>query len=418
MFLCRSYVELDNFLPLFVKMRSEFSGVCKIQSLVSTSCDLMTPMVSRFVSTNELHDPSDIFVPNIWTMLARFFSNDFFRKPRHNKYIFIKIIGKLFSVCERICRKKIKIKSAKPSILILSEGNHKGLQGDNWDIGSLSQYFNDLIDDSSVSKLIFPETFDQFNERPEFDTANERTVETSNFFLSRGQRGKVNSIVPSEKILNVGVPRYSSFWCEQLDEYFASRKSEPHNPREIKLLYVPIKTSPGPPISTAETIANQDRLVFELLEKNQNMQIWVKPHPKTHGAGYEETKLLKYTKYVDRVKVIDNLTDTSELASHADIIISPGSSFIPHCLWLGKPVILLDEWAKRVGYSFTFQSLCFPVDAVEDVLKDISSGMFSLTKAKEKEMQSFFQLGMDCPKYEKFLSSIMKKLGKTALENY
>jgi hypothetical protein len=415
LFVCLSYVELDNFLPLFVKMRAGISDRVRIQSLKTPSTDLMTPMVSNFVSSDELSDPMDLATPGFWSRLALFCQKKSSRKANAKKNWWISLSDKLFRFCDRLCRKKLKIESFSPRALVLSESIHEGLNDNRWNLGPIGDFFKKLLDDSSIKKIIFPETFDQWNEKLEFLLANERTVRTSDFFLSRGEQGKVNSIVPSAKTINLGAPRYSKFWCDQLAEFFLSSKSELYSSKGLKVLYVPIKISPGLPASTAEDIEAHDRSVFELLDRHEGLQVWVKPHPRLRGAGYEKKKISRFTSSLERVQVIDHLTDTSELASHADIIISPGSSFIPHCLWLGKPVILLDEWAKCGGYSFTFQNLCFPIEAVDDVVEEVLSGATSLSSDKENEMQSFFQLGMDCRKYEEFLGTSMMELGKKAL---
>ena len=412
LFVCLSYVELDNFLPLFVKMRSEMSGNVRIQSLKTPSIDLMTPMVSNFVSSDELSDPMDLATPGFWSRLALFCQKKSYRKANANKNWLISLSDKLFRFCDRLCRKKLKIESFSPRALVLSESIHEGLNDNRWNLGPIGDFFKKLLEDSSVKKFIFPDTFDQWNEKPEFFLANENTVRTSDFFLSRGEQGKVNSIVPSAKTVNLGAPRYSKFWCDQLSEFFSLSKSELYSSKGPKVLYVPIKISPGLPASTAADIEAHDRSVFELLDRHERLQVWIKPHPRLRGAGYEKEKISRFTSSLERVQVIDHLTDTSELASHADIIVSPGSSFIPHCLWLGKPVILLDEWAKRGGYSFTFQNLCFPIEDIDAVVEEVSTGSSSLSLDKEKEMQSFFQLGLDCRKYEEFLDSILMELGK------
>lgn len=416
--MCRSYVELDNFLPLYVKMRSKFSGTVRVQSLITSPNELLTPMVSKFVPPSELFGPMDLVVPNFWSKLSMFIQSNWLHKVSIKNNIFKEIRKKILSFCDRICRKKFNINCDAPALLVLSESNFKGLKNDDWKIGSLSEYFNTLIENPAVYKIIFPETFDQWNEKPEFFLANERIVKMSDFFLSRGEQTKLNSIVPSAKTINIGAPRYSKFWCDQLAEFFLSSKSELYSSKGLKVLYVPIKISPGLPASTAEDIEAQDRLVFELLDRHEGLQVWVKPHPKTYGIGYEKNKLFDYTKHVERISVFDNSTDTSELAYHSDIIISPGSSFIPHCIWLDKPVILLDEWAKRSGYSFTFENLCFSIKDIDHILGEVALNKSFLTTQKQKEMQSFFQLGMDCRQYEEFLSSTMNKLGKTVFNNY
>ena len=38
--------------------------------------------------------------------------------------------------------------------------------------------------------------------------------------------------------------------------------------------------------------------------------------------------------------------DTSSLTTVIDVVITPGTSVIPHFLWQEKPVILLDDWAR------------------------------------------------------------------------
>lgn len=416
--MCRSYVELDNFLPIYVKMRSEFSGTVRVQSLITSPNELLTPMVSKFVSPNELYGPMDLVVPNFWSKLSMFIQANWSYKTNCKSTIFNKIRKKILSFCDLLCRKKFNINCDAPALLVLSESNFNGFKNDDWKIGSLSEYFNSLIENPAVFKIIFPETFDQFNERLEFSGVTDRIAQKSKFFLSRGEKGKVNSIVPNTKTINIGSPRYSKFWCDSISQIFSTQSRINSSTAGLNVLYVPIKHSNGPPASTAEDIDIQDRYVFELLDKHQNIQIWVKPHPKTYGIGYEKNKLFDYTKYAERISVFDNSIDTSELAYHSDIIISPGSSFIPHCIWLGKPVILLDEWAKRSGYSFTFENLCFSIKDIDRILEDVILKKSFLTSEKQKEMQSFFQLGMDCHKYEEYLSLTMNKLGNTIFNKY
>lgn len=410
LFVCLSYVELDNFLPVFVKVRSQTSGRVLIQSLMAPSTDLMTPMVSNFVSSVELSDPMDLATPSFWSRLALFCQRQYSRRTNANKNWWISLINKLFRFGDRLCRKKLKIESFSPPALVLSESIHEGLNDNRWNLGSIGVFFKNLLDDSSVTKIIFPDTFDQWNEKSEFFLANEQTVRTSNIFLSRGEQTKVNSIVPIAKIINLGAPRYSKFWCEKLDKLFLSSTSKLYSPKGLKVLYVPIKISPGLPASTAEDIEANDRSVFELLDRHEGLQIWVKPHPRLRGAGYEKEKISRFTSSLERVQVIDHLTDTSELASHADIIISPGSSFIPHCLWLGKPVILLDEWAKRGGYSFTFDKFCHSINDFDEIIDGVISRVTFLTPGKKKEMEDFFQLGLSSEDYKENLEKIASQL--------
>ena len=410
LFVCLSYVELDNFLPLFVKMRSQIPDRVRIQSLMTLSTDLMTPMVSNFVSSEELSDPMDLVSPSFWSRLALFCQRRISRKAIANKNWLISLSNKLFRFGDRLCRKKLKIETFSPRALVLSESIHEGLNDNRWNLGPIGDFFKNLLDDSSVKKIIFPETFDQWNEKPEFFLANERTVRASDFFLSRGEQGKVNSIIPSAKTINLGVPRYSKFWCDQLAEFFLLNKSKLYSPKGLKVLYVPIKISPGLPASTAEDIEAHDRSVFELLDRHEGLQVWVKPHPRLRGAGYEKEKISRFTSYLERVEVIDHLTDTSELASQADIIISPGSSFIPHCLWLGKPVILLDEWAKRGGYSFTFSKFCYSINDIDEIIDGVISKVNFLTSGKKKEMEDFFQLGLSSEDYNENLEKIASQL--------
>ena len=117
---------------------------------------------------------------------------------------------------------------------------------------------------------------------------------------------------------------------------------------------------------------------MKLLELNKNIKLFIKTHPKVSMIYYR--KFFTKNNNSNNVKFLPSSDDTSLFLQRSDIIITPGTSFIPHCLWAGKPVILLDEWYIKQGYSFTYENLCNGINEFDYLVDKLIKREFYLIK--------------------------------------
>ncbi|MBF0126436.1 MAG: hypothetical protein HQM02_04410, partial [Magnetococcales bacterium] len=155
------------------------------------------------------------------------------------------------------------------------------------------------------------------------------------------------------------------------------------------LLFLPSKGSnssfPGLDLS------GDDRFVFGLLERFPTLRLIIKPHPKTRGRyqNYHD-----FTPHGERVTLFQSEMDSSLLASLADGMVTSCTTFVPHLLWLRKPVILLDEWTGRYDRSLMYSGFCHRRDEAIQLLERMQRGQGVQPKVTGEGLAALFQLGV------------------------
>ena len=107
--------------------------------------------------------------------------------------------------------------------MITQSSIYNGLQLDRY---PGSQFLFNKISSKKILKVCIRETFNQFNENKEFQSVSNEIVKFCDIFLSTST-SKINLIsqkIPEKKILHIGSPRYSKFWCNKIDNHYANRK--------------------------------------------------------------------------------------------------------------------------------------------------------------------------------------------------
>ncbi|MFC1891402.1 hypothetical protein ACFLZT_03320, partial [Thermodesulfobacteriota bacterium] len=213
-------MEVDNFLPIFdylQKNRPDVSQqICILQAHTGT---ILTKLVLNYVPPHQIISCLDLLYNpksrlRILKKLAVFISIiERFQLTIHNWFlrrIFARLVHVLYLLLER------NVPEPKKSIhcdyLILSgdilaninkTANHKTTKN-VW-----YRFFRQTTLNSDIKKILIPETFDQWNEVLEFEGKPGDIFRHVNQVLSRGDSVKEkNCLIPKEKIINIGSPRY------------------------------------------------------------------------------------------------------------------------------------------------------------------------------------------------------------------
>ena len=289
--------------------------------------------------------------------------------------------------------------------MITQSSIYNGLQLDRY---PGSQFLFNKISSKKILKVCIRETFNQFNENKEFQSVSNEIVKFCDIFLSTStSKNKLNisKKIPEKKILHIGSPRYSKFWCNKIDNHYANRKYV-KSKKNINILYLPNKVSNGKAKCTLLDIDEQNQVVMKLLELNKNIKLFIKTHPKVSMIYYR--KFFTKNNNSNNVKFLPSSDDTSLFLQRSDIIITPGTSFIPHCLWAGKPVILLDEWYIKQGYSFTYENLCNGINEFDYLVDKLIKREFLPDKEIFRKLASSFECGVSSESYKKFLQDKLR----------
>ena len=79
---------------------------------------------------------------------------------------------------------------------------------------------------------------------------------------------------------------------------------------------------------------------------------FLKRHPKCNVNAAVWARLLSLDKNIVPVPAG---RPTFEVLNDAKVIVTAGSSFIPHALWLDKAVLLLPNWARKMNRRFVYE---------------------------------------------------------------
>ena len=137
------------------------------------------------------------------------------------------------------------------------------------------------------------------------------------------------------------------------------------------------------------------------------MEIIIKPHPRTFGYY---SNINNFTTHKNRIKIFERNIDTSSLTTVIDVVITPGSSVVPHFLWQEKPVILMDDWAKKNDYSFTYDKFCYHWKDISKVIENVRIRKMNIINKSQNELEQFFQCGVRSNQYEAYLVKILNTI--------
>jgi len=273
-----------------------------------------------------------------------------------------------------------------------------------------SQFLFNKISNKKIFKVCMEETFDQFNGMKEFHNVSNSLEKFCDIFLSTStfsNNFNVSKNIPEKKILHIGSPRYSKFWCDKIDNHYAKNKIF-NKKKYVNILYLPNKLSEGVPKCTLLDLDKQNQVIMKLLESNKNIKVYVKTHPKVSMNFYKKLFLKKHNN--NNVEFLPSVEDTSLYLQNSDIIIAPGTSYIPHCLWAGKPVILLDEWCTKQGYTFIYENLCHGINQFNNLIGQLMKKEFLQDKEKFRKLELLFECGFSSGSYEQFLENKIKSI--------
>ena len=209
--------------------------------------------------------------------------------------------------------------------------------------------------------------------------------------------------------MHIGSPRYSKFWCTKIDTHYAKNNFE-LDKKNINILYLPNKLSDGMPESTLLDLNKQNQVILKILELNKKIKIQIKTHPKSSLTFYKKLFKKQNNYKFNNVVFLPSNEDTSLYLQNADIVIAPGTSYIPHCLWAEKLVILLDEWCTQQGYTFIYEDLCYGIDDLNNLIEKLIKKELLQDKEISRKLSSSFECGIKSDLYFNFLQNKVKLL--------
>lgn len=193
--------------------------------------------------------------------------------------------------------------------------------------------FHHLVD-IDCTTLLIPESYDALQWQSGFDNYKEARKSCDfkrTLLLARGGIGEKLQDFPSKQILRVGIPRYSSWWCNILNEHYKKHQGIKKD-RESNILYLAQKKKAWDP-EFGLLIEKIDQDFFNFIKDHPHLKLIIKPHPK--GNHYNNQYIPNAIK--DRVTVITK-TPTTALLNSCGIVITNWTTIIPHFLWLSPNV--------------------------------------------------------------------------------
>jgi hypothetical protein len=209
------------------------------------------------------------------------------------------------------------------------------------------------------------------------------------------------------QIFEIGSPRYSEAWCSEMNSFYGTvnhLKTEDF----LEVLYLPIKLSPKENWLQL-LIDKMDEQIFGLISQYPFVRVTISPHPRSSGVYDNASKKVSDPK---RLVVREVDVDTCQLAMRADICMTGGTSFIPHLLWAGKPVVLNSEWTIPLKQSFEYEKLCFDWSEMTRVIDLYRARKLSWQLSTESRawLEKFLQAGNDSDRYQKKLTAELTSL--------
>lgn len=406
-FFATAIVELDNFMPIYDALKRQRPDLTlDIIALHYGVGFLQSPFFAKHIASANQHTIFDYIASGVPRVLLRVLS-------RVLSLLHLRKARKKSSYPERLLSGFARA-AVQYVVGSLESGSCNRALGkyDLWVmspgiIGKIKRreirYFQGLIDwkESFYEKVVLcPETFDQWNEVEEHAGASDLFNLTSVFaVLSRGDETKRAKFPGRTRIFNIGAPRYSEYWCRTLDQFYRVEPIKNQAKKFIEILYLPIKPSPPEPWMI-EVITRMDREVFDLIDTYLDVRVTVSPHPRTFNVYADAGTRVRDT---TRLIVREINKDTAEMASKADICVTGGTSFIPHLLWLGVPVVLRDEWAEKLGQTFVLADACLKWPQIAVLIESTRARNASVETNMRLRLRELFQCGLDSEGYQKYL---------------
>jgi hypothetical protein len=414
-FFTTAKTEIDNFLPIF-DLISKKNTDLKIDIVVLNYAwrYLDTPFFASKVPERQ----RKVIYELIGQPLVRFLLTKSSvllniaigaRARAGNKFFYIKII----TVLQRFIDQTLRMLRSGACNLELEKYDYwfctTGILGKikNNNIPSFS---NLITWRSDLEKKIvcYPETIDQWREVVEFHDYDENLGSSDiSGFLSRGDKSKRVVLPDDTQIFDIGSPRYSEAWCAEMNSFYGTSN---HLRTEdfLEVLYLPTKCSPRK--EWLQLLINKmDEDIYRLISQYPFVRVTISPSPRSSG---EYDNASQRVSDPSRLVVRETDVDTCELAMRADICMTAGTSFIPHLLWAGKPVVLNSEWTIPLKQSFEYEKLCFDWTEMTGVIESYRARKLSWQLSTESRawLEKFLQCGNDSDRYQKKLTAELTSL--------
>ena len=398
-FVCRNVVEADNLLPLIHLLDTRFPGVALSVLLLHPNREpLETPLLRHHLRSIPLRLPHRFFQGPALLSAAL----EILARLGRLKKGYARWIGRWFRVDPGAWRPDDLLFVTHSTLQAVLEASPDAADGPGI-LGPL----RGLLSGEGPRIILCTETVDAFHEIQEYAGLTPALDDAAFRLLSRDPGGNLCGQASRDKTVAVGAPRYSRAWVERLHA-LASGPLAHHRPPAAAdspaLLYLPTKYAKA---YHDVDLKSMDRFVLDLLVHHPRWRLIIKPHPKTLGTY---RKIRQETEHGDRITVFERDIDTALLVAATQAVITPGTSFVPHALWAGRPVVLLDGWAGPYGLSYIFSGLCHGPGEVHTLLDAILDGATPAKLGAVATLERLFQLGLDGPAYARHLEERMAEL--------
>ena len=375
LFIVKSKVETDTYLPIIsflVKNKNNKVSTLildiHIDSISSPFNDTILSKTNIFTIYNLVK--STIFIDLLYYL-----------------YCFLLNIKKIFNTSTKVNSLMLSLKRKITSLIriqdnasisfdshsiISSPAIYRSILFSNYQ--AYSSIKNSIYNDTNF-KICMHETFNQFNEYELYSGNDEEVNRVCDLFISHGESSQglgVSSLIPKEKIINIGSPRFSKFWCKKIDDFYINEQFI-DNDGYINILYLPMKTSLGRPESSVEDLKVHNNIVINLLERYDDIKVFIKTHPKADVSNYRNFFQKTNIDNNNRIYFLPNKFDSSSFVNSIDMMLTPGTALVPHFLWSDKPSVLLGECYAKQGYTFIYKDLCFSEIDINRVIVMIRS---------------------------------------------
>ncbi len=377
----QNYVEVDNTLPIIHAIAKHLPHIQQRVLLLHPNRDpVSSPLTTQLLGEVPLLLPHEFLRGPTWakwitSLLARW---------QIRKKDYRKLIMKLFRFDEEQF-------NSCDYLLITANTLSTVTQQTSTIPTNLLDKLHPLVYDKIGKIFVYTEAYDQFHELLEFFNFDFNFTTQVKQFLSRGDPKKIDPAIPTERLLAIGTPRYSGYWIDHITRLAHEKLPTPliRGPKQgVVLLFLPSKASR---LSfEGLDLSQDDQMVFSLLDQFKDLRVIIKPHPKTKGRYQDFNRM---TPHGDRVTLFQNDVDSATLAAHADLMVTSGTSFVPHFLWLGKPVVLLGEWSKQYAHTMMYADFCYQRAEIFDMIQQLQAGKPIPTKISKTELANIFQLG-------------------------
>jgi len=429
-FLCNTYVEVDNFLPLIYFLRRNLPELSqRICILKPDKSDLETSLLSTLLDSIELITTSHLLSPKLRVIVKLLEAitiriKNVAETNKHNSTYSLHrflvrttlYLRKIFILLGRADIRRI----GQFDVVVAAPGIYDAIINPA-KFGSVrrveTHLLRNIFEMPKLLKVMLPETYDQF--LPGFSqtiVVDSNIMKKMDWVLLNSDKEtesnpNYHTHVDVDKSLVIGCPRYSESWCLEINDLVCKDNQRMiEDTGVINVLYLPMRTTDTFPKYSSEENTRLETIVIELVHRHKQIKLLVKPHPKV-------TTPFRFWSNVpeslhDRIEIFGSHTDTAQLMCRTDLIITPGTSVIAHYLWENKPVILFGNWLREQGYRYVYEPWCFTEKDIPVVLNQLKSGITNVAANPntKSEMIDFFQLGLASENYQEMLVSNFRKI--------